>query len=79
MEICTRAGRVLRASGTRLAPTESGDEMPSRPILYKVSNLPLWVVHSLRIFYLGGISMDKVNGKLAVFFEDPFWVGRSRH
>ena len=43
--------------------------------LYRVSNLPLRVVHSLLIFYLGGISMDKVSGKLTVFFEDPFWVG----
>lgn len=37
--------------------------------------MPLRVVHSLLIFYLGGISMDKVSGKLTVFFEDPFWVG----
>lgn len=51
MKMCTRAGWVLRASGTRLAPTESGDEMPSRPIFYRVSNLPLRVVHSLFINY----------------------------
>ena len=37
--------------------------------------MPLRVVHSVLIFYLGGISMDKVSGKLTVFFEDPFWVG----
>lgn len=24
---------------------------------------------------MGGIIMDKVSGKLTVFFEDPFWVG----
>ena len=24
---------------------------------------------------IGGIIMDKVNGKLTVFFEEPFWVG----
>ena len=26
-------------------------------------------------FILGGIFMDKTNGKLTVYFEEPFWVG----
>ena len=26
-----------------------------------------------------GIAMDKVSGKLTVFFEDPFWVGVFEH
>ena len=28
---------------------------------------------------IGGIVMDKVSGKLTVFFEDPFWVGVFEH
>ena len=43
--------------------------------VYGVSNLPLRVVHSLFNYYLGRILMDKVSGKLTVYFEEPFWVG----
>ena len=44
-------------------------------LFYRVSNLPLRVVHSLFINYSGGLFMDKVSEKLTVLFENPFWVG----
>ena len=45
-------------------------------LIIRVSNLPLRVVRSLFIsINKGGIVMDKVSGKLTVYFDEPFWVG----
>jgi len=74
---CARAGRAHEVRGTSVLrrPERSGDARPSCRF-DGVSNLPLRVVRSLSIIFLqGGIVLDRTSIKLAVFFEEPFWVG----
>ena len=35
----------------------------------------IYICTTLKIWTLATVLMDKVNGKLTVFFEEPFWVG----